>query len=199
MKLELERLKAAAEEIGDDVDPRELRQVIDILELKLSRLLDRGRRRGDHQLSRLSPAGWAARTCRMSRSAAADRLRVGAEIEALPQVEAAVTCGDIGYQAAAADCHLKVDLGQRWQGVDQQDLLTRAKNYSTEAFRMECRRIRYEVDPDGADRFAEEDFERRWLKINPMLDGMYAVEGVLDSESGSAFRTVLDSLANTRP
>src|SRR2546425_10673989 len=51
----------------DFVDPKRLAAVIDGLQGDLCKVLDRGRKRGDYQLARLSPASWAARTCGMSR------------------------------------------------------------------------------------------------------------------------------------
>lgn len=192
------RLRCEAADFDPDADPRELRQVIDILELRLARLLQQGRQRGDHFLTRLTPTSWAARTCRLSRAAASDRLRVGAELESLPAVEEGVTSGRFGYQSAAAVCHLKSQLGEKWEEVDQQELVDKASRYSPEHFRLECRRVQYEIDPDGCDRFIEEDYERRWLSMSQLMDGMYRVDGVLDAETGSAFQSALQSLATHR-
>ena len=88
----------------DFVDPERLSAVIDRLQATLGRVVDRGRRRGDHQLSRLTPAGWVARTCGLSRKTAGDRLCVGRQLESLPQVAEALAKGEIGYQAASAIC-----------------------------------------------------------------------------------------------
>src|SRR5712691_10862073 len=78
----LESLEAAAQDFRreadfDFVDPKRLAAVIDGLQGDLCKVLDRGRKRGDYQLARLSRASWAARTCAMSRNSAADRLCVG--------------------------------------------------------------------------------------------------------------------------
>jgi uncharacterized protein DUF222 len=54
------------------------------------------------------------------------------------------------------------------------------------------------VDPEGFFKDSEEDYERRWLQVSPMLDGMFAVDGVLDPITGAAFRSALDSLAHWR-
>lgn len=45
------------------------------------------------------------------------------------------------------------------------------------------RRLREVVDPDGSLTEAEQQFERRRLTLSPLLDGMTAVEGLLDSEA----------------
>src|SRR5438552_18943904 len=109
MSGELETLESAARDFElsadlDFVDPKRLSAVIDRLQATLGRVVDRGRRRGDHQLSRLTPAGWVARTCGLSRKTAGDRLCVGRQLESLPQAAAGRAQGDIGYQAASAIC-----------------------------------------------------------------------------------------------
>jgi len=109
MSGELETLESAARDFElsadlDFVDPKRLSAVIDRLQATLGRVVDRGRRRGDHQLSRLTPAGWVARTCGLSRKTAGDRLCVGRQLESLPQVAEALAKGEIGYQAASAIC-----------------------------------------------------------------------------------------------
>src|SRR5438270_9667131 len=69
------------------------------------------------------------------------------------------------------------------------------RRFSVENLRLCCRHARHVADPDGFDRDCEEDFERRWLQVDPMLDGMHSVDGVLDPVTGAAFRTALDALA----
>src|SRR3989442_8068066 len=102
----LEMLEAAAQDFRreadfDFVDPKRLAAVIDGLQGDLCKVLDRGRKRGDYQLARLSPASWAARTCALSRHSAADRLCVGKHLASLPQTPAALVQGQLGYPAAS--------------------------------------------------------------------------------------------------
>ena len=180
------------------VDPKDLSDVIDQLEVRRSRVLESGRLRGDHQLSRLTPTSWAARTCGLSRGAASDRLCVGKQLPSLPEVENALESGAISYQKASVICHLRADLGDRLEPPATEDLVDKAKRFSVEHLRRECRQTHYMVDPEGFDRFTEEDFERRWLKVSEMLDGMYSVDGVLDAVTGVALRDTLDALAQWR-
>jgi hypothetical protein len=194
----ISRLNAAVDELGDEVEPQELRRVIDRLEKRFCEAVDQARQRGEHQLARLSPTGWVARTCHLSRPSAKDRLRVGAQLPSLPRVAEALAAGEIGYQSAAALCHLKEQLGEKWQPDTEEELVGCARNFSMEHLRDYCRHTRYVADPDGFDKDTEEDYERRWLKVSPMLDGMHAVDGVLDPVTGAAFRTALDSLSNRR-
>ena len=199
----LERLNSAvsdfeAEADFDFVDPKQLAAVIDRLQGALCKVLDRGRERGDHRLAGLSPASWAARTCGLSRKAAADRLCVGRQLGSLPETAAALAGGAISYQAASALCHLREQLGERWQPANEAEVVGFAHSFSIEDFHICCRHARHVADPDGFDTDSKEDFERRWLQVSPMLDGMHSVDGVLDPVTGAAFRTALDALAGWR-
>ena len=203
MSIELERLENAIGDFDlqaddDQVDPKRLSAAIDRLQGKLCRVLDRGRERGDHRLAGLSPASWAARTCGLSRKAAADRLCVGRQLGSLPETAAALAGGAISYQAASALCHLREQLGERWQPANEAEMVGFAHTFSIEDFHICCRHARHVADPDGFDTDSKEDFERRWLQVSPMLDGMHSVDGVLDPVTGAAFRTALDALAGWR-
>src|SRR5438045_9635921 len=95
------------------VDPKRLAALIDGLQGDRCKVLNRARERGEHQLARLSPTSWAARTCGMSRSSASDRLCVGQHLDSMPETSAALGSGEIGYQAAAAICHLRAQVSAR--------------------------------------------------------------------------------------
>src|SRR5437879_11237741 len=168
----LENLEAAAQDFRreadfDFVDPKRLAAVIDGLTGGLCKVLDRGRKRCDYQLARLSPASWAARTCAMSRHSAADRLCVGMHLDSMPETSAALVKGEIGYQAASALCHLRDQLGDKWQPENEAEMVDNARRFSVENLRLCCRHARHVADPDGFDRDTEEDFERRWLRVDP--------------------------------
>ncbi|MEO8107817.1 MAG: DUF222 domain-containing protein, partial [Actinomycetes bacterium] len=53
------------------------------------------------------------------------------------------------------------------------------------------RHLHHVVDPDGSARHAEEDYGRRWLTMAPLLDGMHAIDGVLDAETAGRLNTAL--------
>jgi len=196
---DLEKLESAVRafelEADDFVDPRRLAVVIDCLQAKLCKVVDRARKRGDHQLARLTPASWVARTCGLSRTSAADRLCVGKHLESLPETGRALAKGEIGYQSASAICHLREQLGDKWDPANEAETVDYARNFSVENLRLLLRQARYAADPEGFEKDAEDDYERRWLEVSPLLDGMHAVDGVLDPMTGAAFRTALESLA----
>src|SRR5260370_28956799 len=102
-----------------DLDPenddlKSLRAGMDGLESEFSAMARRARQRGDHLLSGTATAAtWISRTCNMSVSSAADRLRVGEQMESLPQVAAALSSGEIGYQSTPLPCHPRGGLGRK--------------------------------------------------------------------------------------
>src|SRR2546429_1980811 len=115
---ELERLESAAQdfelEADDDfVDPKRLAAVIDRLQGKLCRVLDQAKKRGDHLLAGQTACAWVSVTCLMSRTAAADRLCVGVQPGHPPRIAAALSSGQIGYQATAVICHLTEQVGEK--------------------------------------------------------------------------------------
>src|ERR1700694_3632923 len=89
------------------VDPREFRVAIDVLEGEFSVNAREGKNAGEHLVAgSITAASWISRTGAMSVISAAAWLCVGPQLEALPRVAAALSSGDISYQAASALCHL---------------------------------------------------------------------------------------------
>ena len=175
---------------------QELRAVIDRLEREFARSSKSFAQDRGHLLDNACTAvGWIARACNMSSSAAADRLCVGKQLDSLPEVSRALGSGEIGFQSASQLCHLYEQLGDKRGGFDEQQMVGYARQFTVAQLRVLCRHARHAADPDGFYRDAEEDFERRWLHINPMLDGMHAIDGVLDPVGAAAVKSALDALA----
>ena len=57
--------------------------------------------------------------------------------------------------------------------------------------RVAGRHLRNTLDPDGALAEANKQFERRYLHLSPLLDGMTAVDGLLDPEAATTLSTAL--------
>src|SRR5579864_2660530 len=182
MSGEFDRLRLAVLEFERDasdseVDPAQLRQLIDCLEKKFCSAANWARERGDHLANgnNVSPVSWLARTCGMSRNSAADRLCVGKQLESLPVVAQALGSGQIGYQAAAVICHLQDKLGERYP-TDQELWLGLAAEYSIGELGRLAQRARYEADPKGFAREVEEDFAERRLDIS-RVGNLYLLDG----------------------
>src|SRR3977135_3674914 len=141
----------------------------------------RAQQSGEHLLSGTATAAtWISRTCNMSVTAAADRLRVGEQLESLPKVAAALSTGEIGFQSASLLCHLRDWLGDKQELFDEDEMLGYAREFSVFNLRKLCNTAKHVADPDRFFEEAEDDYTRRRLHISLMPDGMYAIDGVLD-------------------
>jgi len=178
-----------------DDDPKRLRAAIDALELEFSSMARRVQERGDHLVGgNISAASWISQICGMSVPSAADRLCVGEQLESLPMVAEALTKGDIGYQSASVICHLRDKLGEKREGLDEEQWIGFAREHSVKDLRWLAAHTRYALDPDGFERDTEESYEERFLHISEM-NGMYHLSGVIDPEGGAALKSAVDALA----
>jgi hypothetical protein len=181
-----------------DDDPRRLRAAIDALELEFSSMVRRVQQRGDHLVDgNITAASWISRTCGMSIPSAADRLCVGEQLESLPMVAQALSNGEIGYQSASVICHLRDKLGEKRDGLDEEQWIGFAREYSVKDLRWLSAHTRYALDPDGFDRDTEESYEERSLHISEM-NGMFHLSGVIDPEGGAALKSAVEALAKRR-
>src|SRR6266446_1374982 len=198
----LSKLQGAISELqfcDSDVDPKQLRAAIDALEGIFSAVVKGAQERGDHLVDgNIGAASWISRNCGMSVTSAADRLCAGEQLRSLPKIAAALSSGEIGYQSASVLCHLRDQLGEKRELFDEVEMLDYARRFSVFHLRMLCRVARHAADPDGFFTEAEENYLRRRFHISLMSDGMFAVDGILDPECGTALKTALDSLAKRR-
>src|ERR1700694_381493 len=182
-------------ELAEGLDLKQRRSLIDRLEARFAAKVHEATARGDHLVNgHCSAVSWVMDTFTMSQSSASDRLRVGKQLESLPDVADALVSGQIGYQSAAVICHLRDQLGERGDELDQEEFIGYARQLSVKGMRHLAAHTRYVMDPDGFDRDTEENYEERFLHISEMK-GMYHLTGVLDPEGGAALKTAIESLA----
>src|SRR5438067_13931134 len=90
------------------VDFKRLRVVVDALEGEFAVEARESQKAGEHLTGgHVGAATWIGLTCGMSVPSASDRLCVGRQLESLPKIAAALSSGDISYQAASVICHLR--------------------------------------------------------------------------------------------
>ena len=182
-------------EFAEDLDLKQLRSLIDRLEARFAGKVHEATARGDHLVNgHCSAVSWVMDTFTLSQNSASDRLRVGKQLESLPHVGEALEAGQIGYQSAAVICHLRDQLGERGDELDQEEFIGYARQLSVKGMRLLAAHTRYVMDPDGFDRDSEENYEERFLHISEMK-GMYHLTGVLDPEGGAALKTAIEALA----
>src|SRR5262245_32968264 len=179
----------------DFIEPRELSTLIDRLQVFLCQVVRGGVQRGDHLLEGKTPNAWVRSTCRLSGPAAAERLRVGEQLEAMPRIGEAVREGKIGYQSAAVICGFRARLREDLRpNIDEEWWIRQASESSVENLRWLEEHTRYMVDPDSFDHQVEEDWEKRFLSVS-QSGGMFHVSGVFDRAGGSALMTAIEALS----
>src|SRR5881392_584634 len=201
MSIELERLENSIGDFDlqaddDQVDPKRLSAAIDRLQGKLCRVLNQAKKRGDHLLAGQTACAWVSVTCLMSRTAAADRLCVGEQLGNLPRVGAALSSGQIGYQAAAVICHLSEQVGEKRQYIDQEHWIGYAQRFSLQDLRYLTYEARVRWDCEGFEQQTEEDYELRSLDLSETTGGMYRLDAWLDPVGGAALKAAIESLSN---
>ena len=180
--------------LGDDL--RAIRRAIDRLEAEFSRRLGRfDIDQGWVPDGNASTAGWLSVQCRIVRNTAWERVRQARRLTELPSTTEAFAAGEI------SQAHVGVITGAAEQ-VDTEALRDAEPILLEAARRLDARRLRYVtgqlrhcLDPDGALKDANRDYERRHLYLSELMDGMYAVDGLLDPEGGALLREALDALA----
>ena len=193
----LRRAVSELESCCEGIDPRELSELIDRQQAVLCRVVRDGVQHGDHLIEGKTPNGWVRDACRVSGSSAADRLCVGEHLEQMSRVAEAVRAGEIGYQSASVLCHFRDRLREDLcPNIDEEWWVGQAREMSIKNLRWLEEHTRFVVDPEGAARDLEEDYEQRYLYLSE-LGSMYRLDAMLDREAGLALKTALDSL--TKP
>jgi uncharacterized protein DUF222/HNH endonuclease len=112
----------------------------------------------------------------------------------MSKVAAALSSGEIGYQATSVICHLQEWAGEIDARIDEEIWIDNARRFSLKDLRDIALSTWHSVDPEGFNKAAEENFERRQLFISETA-GMYRLDGWLDAEGGAAVKTAIDALA----
>ena len=179
----------------DFVDPARLSRVINQLEGIRSKVVHRATLRGEHLLAGQSACTWVALQCQISKNSAADRLCIGAQLENLPRVDAALSSGDIGLQAASVICHLNERVTQAGGAIDEEEWVKIARDLSIKNLSLEAASTWHGIDPAGFTARVEEAHERRQLFISECGD-MYRIDGWLELEAGAVVKAAIDELAH---
>ena len=197
--LGIDNLEAAVAEFGagadlDFVDPYRLSRVINMLEGIRSKVVHRATLRGEHLLAGQSACTWVALQCHMSKNSAADRLCIGAQLEKMPRVDAALSSGEIGLQAASVICHLNERVTEAGGSIDEEEWVKIAGDSSIKSLSADAASTWHGIDPSGFNARVEEAHERRQLFISECCD-MYRIDGWLELDAGAVVKAAIDSLA----
>src|SRR6202162_712079 len=182
-----------------DIDLAQYRGAIDALDGDFGSEARDAQKAGAHLVNGcITAASWIGRNGKMSVTSAHVRLRVGEQLEFLPQVKAALISGEIGYQSASQLARLREKLGDQQDLFNEEEMLGFAREFSVRELRQLCERDVHVVDPDGFFNDPEENYTRRRLHISQLADGMHRIDGLLDPVTAAAVKTLIDPLSKRK-
>ena len=139
-----------------------------------------------------SALDWMRFNCRMTSTAAADRLAVGRRLSQLVRSQEAMDAGEIGFAHLTVMARTADAVGDAF---DEQQLLPLARQFSPGRFHYRCMHFRHAANQQ---KYAEEQsqlVEERRLELTTAENGCLLLSGILDPIGGAAVRTALEPLA----
>src|SRR2546421_1551340 len=198
----LARIRAAVDDLPrwlrslDDVslgEPLiEIREVIDRSESVFADGVRRWDKSGEYRAAgALSLTAWLRWKCKLSGSAAMERVEIARQLEKLPETAAAFANGDVGFQHVAVLARTAEHVGAAAVRKDEAHLLKSAQTMDPGQFTTVAKNFEHRVDAAGALAEANNAYQRRYFRISEPQDGLVRLDGVLDAEGGATLRTAL--------
>jgi hypothetical protein len=180
--------------------------------LRLRRLLDRleghwlaevagvdarGAAGADQGTQAPSTAGWLRHRLRLGAGAASSCVRTARAVfrGPLTQTATALTDGAISPAHASVLAHGTENLSTQVAAEAEPVLLEAARRLDPPRLRRVVVHLHLVADPEGAEAKAERQHERRGLWLSPTLEGMVALDGLLEPEAGQTVLAALEPLA----
>ncbi len=201
----VERLRLLEERVDDAVSPTAragwlagLRQLVDTAEVMFTRTLATFDALGDAPVmsGQRDTTAWLHHELRLSVGDARSRVRVARDWQPLSDSLGATRRGELRFEHVRAMSSalrpLRHAPGELEQAVPLLHEL--AAHSDPAAVRRAGRRLLDVVDPDGELGERDRQFTRRHLSLSPLLDGMTAVDGLLDAEGTATLTAALAPL-----
>lgn len=144
-----------------------------------------------------SSATWMADRCRADRRRVRHQVGVARRMRSMPLTEDAHQRGLIGFEHVATLSRANTpDVAAEFAGAEA-DLVAAAQNLGFDEFCRAVRAWRDFVDPDGAEKRAEEQDQRREAHASRTFEGMVRIDAWLDAIGGTEFLAELHRLEET--
>ena len=137
---------------------------------------------------------WLRSRCRLSASAAAERVGIARHLAELPKTEQAFARGELGYQHVAVMARTAEHVGSAAVLREESALLRAASTMDPGQFTNLAKHFEHRVDAAGALAEANRAHARRYFQVSEPLDGLVRLDGLLDAEGGAVVRTALNAL-----
>ena len=177
---------------------RRLTDQLDAVWLRRLAAVDaRGAAGAEHGTQARSTTAWLRATCQMSPGAAAQRVRTARALHRGPLAgtAGALAAGEVSYAHAATLADATGDLPPTKVAEAEEVLVEAARRLDPSRLRRLTTHLRDVIDPEKAEQRAGARLERRGLWLAATVDGMVAVDGLLDPEAGEAAQAALAPLA----
>ena len=157
----------------------------------------RGEAGAEQGIQAPSTAGWLRSRARMDARAAQRAVRTARAVfrGPLTATGAALTAGAISPAHAAVLAVGTSDLAARTTAEAEPVLVEAARHLEPSQLRRALGHLRLVADPDGAEEARERRHGRRGLWLSPTLEGMVALDGLLDPEAGQTLLAALEPLS----
>src|SRR5438128_8132938 len=126
---------------------------------------------------------WLRSRCKLSGSAAAERVGIARQLEHLPQTEKAFASGHLAYQHVAVMAGTAEHVGAQAVQKAEGSLLRLAETMDPGQFTGVAKTFEHRVDAQAALAEANRAHQRRYLTISEPLDGIVRIDGLLDAEA----------------
>lgn len=141
-----------------------------------------------------STQAWLQGALHLAPGDASERVRLARTVDVLAQPLSAARAGVVTFDQVRAIERAVRPLAGAQQAEAVGLLSELAGRADAGAVRVAGRRLREVVDPDGSLAEHEHQFTRRFLTLSPLLDGMTAVDGLLDAEGAGLVAAALAPL-----
>ena len=171
-----------------------LRKLVDVTESVFLQCLADFDVAGDAQTlnAATTTAGWLRGSIGLTPGDASERVRIARGIRhQLHEAGGALQSGAVSYEQVRAIAHAVRGIPEPHQVAATSLLTDLARESDVLAVRTAGEKLGHTINPDGALRRVEKDFERRHLYMSPLLDGMTHVDGLLDPESAAIVSSAL--------
>jgi Domain of unknown function (DUF222)/HNH endonuclease len=178
-----------------------LRRLVDRLEgqwlQRLGAVDGRGAAGAEHGIQAASTASWLRNRLHMGAGAASTAVRTARALfrGPLTGTAQALCAGELSPAHASVLAHGTHELPDQVAAEAEPVLVAAARRLDPPRLRRVLAHLRQAADPEGADRDTERRHARRGLWLAPTLEGMVALQGLLEPEAGQTLLAALEPLA----
>ena len=141
-----------------------------------------------------STASWLRHRVRLSPNAASEQVRVARQIDRHPTASRAFAVGELGFQHTQIITRVLDEAPAEVTAEAEPALVEVAHQVDPHRLGMLARHLRHTYAPEAVLQDAVDNRERQRLYLSESMDGLYFLDGVLDTEGGALLCTALDAL-----